>query len=329
LRIEFNAPPVFCPGETAVLEAQIIESPEVTGVPAYTWYEDGIVKGSGSGIYTAIIVEGGKTYRLEATLGCTAEAEKTVDIVDISIQLPDKITICPGEQLRIPATVNSSSYTIRWTKQGESDYGPVPLPPMGNVLRDNPTERTIYTAYYENNGCLNTASIEVDIYPVPDTIRIQELEPKYVKFIPEGGMPPYLYAVDQKNNFSSSDYSEKLRIGNHIVYVRDDNECGTSQKFTILEELLVFPPFFSPESEIAANRVWKIKNLDVYDQIDFQIHDRYGKVILTATTPEKAQWDGKYNGKLMPSTDYWYVLKIKEIGKEYIGHFTLIHQGIK
>jgi gliding motility-associated-like protein len=46
---------------------------------------------------------------------------------------------------------------------------------------------------------------------------------------------------------------------------------------------------------------------------------------MKATVPEKAQWDGKLGGKLMPSNDYWYILRINEIGKEYIGHFTLMY----
>jgi len=33
-------------------------------------------------------------------------------------------------------------------------------------------------------------------------------------------------------------------------------------------------------------------------------------------------WDGIYNGKLMPSTDYWFKL-IFEDGRNKVGHFTL------
>ncbi|MBO4804636.1 MAG: T9SS type B sorting domain-containing protein, partial [Paludibacteraceae bacterium] len=37
-------------------------------------------------------------------------------------------------------------------------------------------------------------------------------------------------------------------------------------------------------------------------------------------------WDGTYEGKMMPSTDYWYEIDIEEIDKQYIGHFTLIRR---
>ncbi|MBO4529389.1 MAG: T9SS type B sorting domain-containing protein [Paludibacteraceae bacterium] len=35
-------------------------------------------------------------------------------------------------------------------------------------------------------------------------------------------------------------------------------------------------------------------------------------------------WDGTYNGRPLPSTDYWYTINIPEIDRVYSGHFTLI-----
>ncbi|WP_369684187.1 T9SS type B sorting domain-containing protein, partial [Capnocytophaga leadbetteri] len=36
-------------------------------------------------------------------------------------------------------------------------------------------------------------------------------------------------------------------------------------------------------------------------------------------------WDGRYEGKEMPSGDYWYILRTHEDEdrQEYMGHFTL------
>ncbi|MDR1729771.1 MAG: hypothetical protein LBR52_03820 [Prevotellaceae bacterium] len=31
-------------------------------------------------------------------------------------------------------------------------------------------------------------------------------------------------------------------------------------------------------------------------------------------------------GKDMPTTDYWYVIDIEEIDKQYVGHFTLLRK---
>lgn len=53
-----------------------------------------------------------------------------------------------------------------------------------------------------------------------------------------------------------------------------------------------------------------------------KIYDRYGRLV--KTLPEGDRWDGKYEGKDLPSGDYWYVVKIDgKDADEYVGHFTL------
>jgi gliding motility-associated-like protein len=53
------------------------------------------------------------------------------------------------------------------------------------------------------------------------------------------------------------------------------------------------------------------------------IYDRFGKVI-AELQGDTSSWDGTYNGNPLPSTDYWYTIRIPEIIKIYNGHFTLI-----
>ena len=56
-------------------------------------------------------------------------------------------------------------------------------------------------------------------------------------------------------------------------------------------------------------------NLEIY------IFDRQGKFI-TQFGPADFGWDGTYNGKQLPSTDYWFLVK-RENGTEHRGHFSL------
>ena len=66
------------------------------------------------------------------------------------------------------------------------------------------------------------------------------------------------------------------------------------------------------------------------------IFDRYGKRLFVqrvgsfsstgksdVTGDEFKGWDGIYNGHPMPSDDYWYLITVEEIRKQYTGHFTL------
>jgi len=52
------------------------------------------------------------------------------------------------------------------------------------------------------------------------------------------------------------------------------------------------------------------------------IYDRYGKII-DVFYGKDAGWNGTYNGNIMPSDDYWFVIKRKDKA-DVKGHFSLI-----
>ncbi|MBO4805126.1 MAG: T9SS type B sorting domain-containing protein, partial [Paludibacteraceae bacterium] len=84
-------------------------------------------------------------------------------------------------------------------------------------------------------------------------------------------------------------------------------------------------PFFSPNGD-NTNEQWIPTNLkEVYPDALVTIFDRYGKKLAQYRANEE-DWDGTYEGKMMPSTDYWYEIDIEEIDKQYIGHFTLLRR---
>ncbi|MDG2431355.1 T9SS type B sorting domain-containing protein, partial [Flavobacterium sp.] len=55
-------------------------------------------------------------------------------------------------------------------------------------------------------------------------------------------------------------------------------------------------------------------------QLSVKIFDRYGKLI--ASLKQNESWNGTYNGQLVPSTDYWFIVTRAD-GKEYKGHFSM------
>ena len=68
---------------------------------------------------------------------------------------------------------------------------------------------------------------------------------------------------------------------------------------------------------------WGPNCTNEYRNITFDIFDRYGRKIATLDVDEK--WDGRYNGRELPSGDYWYVVKLNEAkdDRKFVGHFTL------
>lgn len=127
----------------------------------------------------------------------------------------------------------------------------------------------------------------------------------------------YSYSLDQE--FGTYQYSStfnNVSPGEHIIYVKDENECGIAiGNFSVFG----YPKFFSPNND-GYNDYWQLqgKNINIKSLVIF---DRYGKLIQEVTS--KIGWDGKHNGINALATDYWFVAEL-DSGEKVNGHFSLI-----
>ncbi|MDR2121736.1 MAG: T9SS type B sorting domain-containing protein, partial [Flavobacteriaceae bacterium] len=67
------------------------------------------------------------------------------------------------------------------------------------------------------------------------------------------------------------------------------------------------------------NDAWVLRNLREGTLV--QVYDRYGKLLFekrATSASENIQWDGKYLGRNVPTTSYWYVITTPE-GKKLTG----------
>ena len=88
--------------------------------------------------------------------------------------------------------------------------------------------------------------------------------------------------------------------------------------------VIQFPKFFTTNGD-GVNATWIIKgtNKEFYQpNSSINIFNRFGK-LMTQILIDSQGWNGTYNGKTMPSNDYWFVAKLSN-GKEYRGHFALV-----
>lgn len=131
------------------------------------------------------------------------------------------------------------------------------------------------------------------------------------------GLGDYEYSLDGIN-YTDLNLFENLLAGEYTMYVRDKNDCGI---VTQPVYLLNYPRFFTPNND-GFNDNWQIIASDSDATLEIHIFDRYGKRI-TTLHPLSKGWDGNYNGKKMPSGDYWFRVERPMIGTIYKGHFTL------
>ena len=172
------------------------------------------------------------------------------------------------------------------------------------------------------NGCFTSRTITVNPSNIAtiENISIEEGSFNNTIIVDVSGEGVYEYALDDVNGlYQTSNVFTNVQPGFHTVYVRDINDCGIAEE---LISILGFPRFFTPNGD-THNETWKVygTNAQFNQGIDVKIFNRYGK-LLAQQNHLSAGWDGKLNGNLLPSDDYWFVVTLPN-GKTYRGHFSL------
>jgi len=140
------------------------------------------------------------------------------------------------------------------------------------------------------------------------------------------GIGDYEFSLNEINGpYRDQPSFDRVGAGAHTIYVRDKNGCGI-QSLEVF--ILGFPKFFTPNGD-GRNDVWKIKGLglDFSNASNVCVYDRYGKLIKQINAKNGA-WNGKFNGELLPVSDYWFIAELVDITtgniKTFRGHFSLI-----
>ena len=141
------------------------------------------------------------------------------------------------------------------------------------------------------------------------------------------------YSLEDENgvlirSFQESNIFNNIEGGIYNVIVKNKNGCGSSQ---LIVSLIQYPKFFTPNGD-GINDTWLIRgaNKIFYKNTNINIFNRYGK--LMAETPiDSKGWDGTFNGKTLPSDNYWYSIQLIPIdtSKPIInkkGNFSLLRK---
>ena len=135
------------------------------------------------------------------------------------------------------------------------------------------------------------------------------------------GYGTYIYSIDG-NPFQTSETFSGIVSGDHQITIRDiKNDCGQQ---IIPFTLVYYPRYFTPNAD-GYNDTWNIFDLATFTPSSkISIFDRFGKLVKQIGT-NSLGWDGTYNGKPLPSTDYWFVLdyQLGGLPKQFKSHFAL------
>ncbi|MGI9549551.1 MAG: T9SS type B sorting domain-containing protein, partial [Aurantibacter sp.] len=173
---------------------------------------------------------------------------------------------------------------------------------------------------YHENGCTSFEEFTIDAYD-PLTLTAEKTGPNEVTAMAEGGYGGYEYFFQ-----GDSQGTDNVYVTNEstVVTIQVVDQNGCVAVVTIPFEftgMLEIPNFFTPDGD-NNNDVWFPRNRDFFPNIEVIIYDRYGRVV--ARLDQVSAWDGTYDGKELPSGDYWYEVNANDKSKiHYIGHFTL------
>ncbi|WP_340202677.1 T9SS type B sorting domain-containing protein [Ascidiimonas sp. W6] len=185
---------------------------------------------------------------------------------------------------------------------------------------------TIIDVSGEEYRCENSKLIEVITTEGPrfENIRIEPIGDLTRIIIETSGSGDYEYAINNPNGpYQDANFFDLADVGNITVYAREKSGCGLISRQLFFNPVsILFPKFFTPNSD-TINDFWNILEDRVNDipVTGLQIFDRYGK-LLTRIRPQESGWDGTFNGRPMPASDYWFAA-ILENGEILKGHFAL------
>jgi len=141
----------------------------------------------------------------------------------------------------------------------------------------------------------------------------------YFNGVHKGNEGTYIVRIQDPDGVDPSDNKLKKRIE---AKVEDSKGCTAQEVFYVDYVDIDIPRFFTPNGD-GENDTWSPRNTQQYPNILTQIYDRYGRLLKELSRAET--WDGTYNGKALPTGDYWYIITLGEEddSREFKGHFTL------
>ena len=265
--------------------------------------------------------------RLENTL-TNCYATRTIDLVVDPlpvVDLDNNYVICADasggglDYVVIDPGLSAGTYNFIWRDE------------FGVVLSSDPTYRVdqggIYSleVSYNSTGC----SSPLEIFTVSESgspavtvdVVTEDFADTHVVIATATGTGLYEFSLDQ-GPWQDSGTFIGVGPGEHTVYIRDVNGCGTTP-----EDIYIvgYPKYFTPNGD-GYHDTWNIGALSGQLGSRIYIFDRYGK-LLKQISPASDGWDGTYNGQPMPTSDYWFMLEYNDLKtgqpKQRKAHFSL------
>lgn len=246
------------------------------------------------------------------------------------------IIACEGDPDITLSALNSPAgpdiANVTWTVDYEDD-GTIDatLPGTGTAGAElvvaSPNSGRYYVEIETNLGTFITDDILITFYGIPVLDRIDILDDlsdsnNIEVFVVGDG--EYEYAING-GEFQDDPIFLDVPPGENTLVINDKNGCGTTEPIPFL--VVGYPKFFTPNSD-GIHDTWHILGIETLSDPVVFIFDRYGK-LLKQIDETSLGWDGTFNGRPLPSSDYWFRLEYSRdeagvlVANLVRSHFTL------
>ena len=259
----------------------------------------------------------------------------TFDIIvnplpDFTVTSP-QIVCLNGPPLTIGVENPATAYDYVWTDStGNNIIGSQITITSGGLY-------TVVATTTDGTVCSRTREIQVNESIIAtisdaDITIVDDSENNSITIDPTNlGIGAYEYALlDENNNvafnYQDTPFFENLAGGFYTILVRDKNGCGTA---SLLVSVIEFPKFFTPNND-GIKDTWAIKgaNSTFFPTSQISIFNRFGKIVAQIDI-DNPGWTGNYNGKTLPSDDYWFSINLIDrngVVRERKGNFSLLRR---
>jgi len=242
---------------------------------------------------------------------CFDETKMTIEILTQTIpQFTQIDPICIGSTLAPLNTTSNEGITGTWT------------PSLNNLAT------TTYTFTPDPYQCAEQTTMNIVVNPISvltisATNQSEDFDANQMILVSAtGGSGTYEYQLDSGAWQSSSIFEYVTGCQEHTVAVRDAFGCSTTPEATIM--IMEFPKSFTPNGD-GYNDTWNIKCLRDDPLALISVFDRFGK-LLFQFSPNRSTWNGTFNGNLLSTSDYWFVVNYTNsdgVKTQYRSHFSL------
>lgn len=285
----------------------------------YQWYDpDYAMAGQTDSVSNARAGE--YTLNVIDTLGC----ENTLSVMltqpeMIELNLTGEDVLCYGAST---GWINSSvsggtpGYTYEWSN-GETTENIIELSVGKYVLTVS-----------DNNSCQVFAELELN---QPDSIEIvfssslvscnAQSDGSINTFV-EGGSGAYNYLWS--NDEITSDI-ENLTEGYYALTVTDIFNCTVIDSTFVAKndvDCINIPSSFTPNAD-GYNDTWVIRNAYLFPDCHLIVLNKWGTSVFESTGYD-TEWDGTYEGSVLPSGTYYYMFRISPDNEERTGTITIL-----